>query len=127
MRCSIENIALPYIPISNVVIQTMAMATINTAVARKTGLQRAAIHNNNGNVETRHRSAGASGRKAKMEHMTARSVRATIPSTASLSDGGSSSMATRPIRNGATVPITTASDPRHWYQIVSADADTSWN
>ena len=32
-------------------------------------------------------------------------------------------MATRPITNGATVTMPTASDANQWYQIVRADAD----
>ena len=65
--------------------------------------------------------------KAKTEHVMARSVRATLPSTVSLSDGGSRVMATRPITNGATVTMPTASDANQWYQIVRADAVESWN
>ena len=65
--------------------------------------------------------------KAKTEHVMARIVRATLPSTVSLSDGGSRVMATRPITNGATVTMPTASDANQWYQIVRADADASWN
>ena len=65
--------------------------------------------------------------KIKSEHVTARSDRAALPSTDSLSDGGSRAMATRPITNGATVTMPTASDANQWYQIVRADAADRWN
>ena len=118
----------PNDPISNVVIQTIASATMNAAAAAKYGLQRAAIHNNIGKIETRATSShGARCMTTRRRFAKASVVRATAPSTVSLSDGKSRATATRPITNGAIVTMPIASDANQWYQIVRADAVDWWN
>src|SRR5262245_40232078 len=116
-------------PMPNVVVQTTASATTNAAAAAKTGLQRAATHNNRGKIDAGGTTATHSSRGSKtMSPLTTVTIAtATPPSMASLSGGGSRITATSPIRSGATVIMPKASDANQWYQIVKKDVDVSWN
>src|SRR6476620_4906824 len=93
---------------------------MSAAVAAKTGLQRAAIHSNNGKIETMATSShGMCGANRKSELAPASSARAAPPSAVSLSDGGSCRAALKPITKGATVMTPMTSDANQWYQMIS--------
>src|ERR1700752_4147365 len=88
----------------NVVVQTIVRATMKAPAAAKTGLQRAASHNSDGNsrATTAAITQGSLGKKIISPFNAASGTSATTLSMISLRGGGSRTVEMSPIKSGAT-------------------------
>src|SRR5271167_4847732 len=97
-------------PKLNVVVQTIVRATMNAAAAAKTGLQRAASHNSNGNIRAASAtiSQGSPGKKTIDPLNAVSAPSAKTLSKISIRGVGSRTAETSPINSGATatMPVT---------------------
>src|ERR1700758_1739174 len=94
-------------PTLNVVVQTIARATMNAPAAAKTGLQRAASHSSNGNSRaiTATMTQGSRGKKIMSPLNAASGTSATTLSMISARGGGSRTAETSPTNSGATATM----------------------
>src|SRR5580704_17823953 len=107
MRSAMGKFASPKIPMLNVVVQTIVKAMINTAVAAKTGLQRAASHSSSGNSSAISAAITQDSRGKKMISPLNKvsGTRAATASMTSLRGGGSRIAEMSPINIGATATM----------------------
>src|SRR5271170_2127341 len=108
MRSATGNVL--NMPKLNVVVQTIARATMNTAAAAKTGLQRAASHSSNGNIRAASATItqGSPGKKIINPLNAVSATSAKTLSKISMRGVGSRTAETSPINSGATatIPVT---------------------
>src|ERR1700739_3650503 len=94
-------------PTPNVVVQTIVRATMNAAAAAKTGLQRAASHNSNGDIRAASATItqGSPGNKIMNPLNAVSAISAETLSKISIRGVGSRTAETSPINSGATATM----------------------